>query len=158
MAEKKISDEQAPPTEFIAQDDTMTCYEVTVREIITAGQNEAVRFKNESEGKDGTIFELNAQISTKNTEIKDLAAESGKKDTQIKSLERDLGIARLAAQKNATGAPGLQRLPGGGIRLMVTLDVDESAPLLSWADSAGEDPGEYIAKQIKDALVAVTSS
>jgi hypothetical protein len=40
----------------------------------------------------------------------------------------------------------------------VTLDVDEATPLLSWADGAGEDPAEYIAKQIKDALVAVTSS
>ena len=58
-----------------------------------------------------------------------------------------------------TGIPvGLELLPGGGIRLGVTLDVDEATPLLSWADSAGEDPAEYIAKQIKDALVAVTSS
>jgi len=72
----------------------------------------------------------------------------------------DLGVARmLLKQEKASGIPqGIVRLENGGIRLAVELDQDEAGPLLSWAESAGEGPAVYIARQIKDALVMVVSS
>jgi hypothetical protein len=148
---------QAQP--FIAQRDTMTVYGQTVDEIITGMREDVQRFKEEAEAAGATIIALNETITAKNAKIDELVEYSKKKNETISELRIDLGVARMLKYQGKAGIPvGLERLPGGGIRLGVTLDVDEATPLLSWADGAGEDPAEYIAKQVKDALVAVTSS
>lgn len=75
--------------------------------------------------------------------------------SQVKELTEKLALVKMAGKSMPKG---LERLEGGGLRLPVTLDVDEATPLLSWAADAGEDPAEYVAKIIKDALVSVVSS
>jgi len=130
-----------PVEEFVANVDTMTVAGVTLGALIEKAQSE--------------IEELTSQVGV-------LAADNAAKAKTIADLNTDLAVARLVAKDAKTVASampaGIQRTPDGGLRLMIRLDVDEATPLLSWADSAGEDPAEYIAKTLKDALVAVTCS
>lgn len=162
------------PVQFIAEDETMTTYGMTVAQIIEVNRVECERIANESAAKDETITAKEAKIvelveygKKKNAMLQEVVTADQAKAVQvaelgakIDSLTIDLGVARmLAKQAKASSVPaGIERLPGGGIRLAVTLDVDEAAPLLSWAESAGEDPAEYIAKTLKDAMVMVVSS
>ena len=138
----------------IADDNTMTVYGQTVGEIVTTMQIDVDRITGESTAKDKTIAKLQQELAEA------IAANTRHANT-IRDFGVELAVAKLVAtdaKKVAQHERNFQVLPEGGIRLVVNLDVDESTPLLSWADSAGEDPGTYIARQIKDALVAVTSS
>ena len=145
---------QINPAEAVADDNTMTVYGQTLGELIRSAQDDVSRILGESAAKDTTIAGLQQELAEA------IAANTRHANT-IRDLGADLAVAKMVAtdaKKVARHEQNFQMLPEGGIRLMVTLDVDESAPLLSWAESAGEEPGEYIAKTIKDALVAVTSS
>ena len=156
---KPEADEQPPAEPIIAQDDTMTASGLTVGQMVEAAKMDKQRLQGELDARDATIQGLNETVSAKNAKIDELVEYSKKKNAEIGELKIDLGVARLAKDSAKAGIPaGLERLPGGGIRLAVTLDVDEATPLLSWAEGAQEDPATYIAAQIKDALVAVTSS
>lgn len=164
-------DNQAQAAE-VAPGSAMTVYGMTVDAIVEGARKQAVEMQTVIDGniaalaaKEAKIAELVEYGKNKNAMLQELVTADAAKATliaelgpKVESLTKDLGMARLAAQKRATIPQNLERLPGGGIRLAVELDVDESAPLLSWADSAGEDPATYIARQVKDALVAVTSS
>jgi hypothetical protein len=144
----------------IADNDTMTIYGQTMGEIIELKDTVINRKHDEIITLRAQIDELSGRVTAKEAKIAELVEYSQKKNTEIGDLKKDLGVARMAVQqaKASTIPQKLERLAGGGIRLAVTLDVDEAAPLLSWSDSAGEDPATYIAAQIKDALLAVTSS
>lgn len=142
------------PAQAVADNDTMTIYGQTVGEIIATMRQDVDRISGELSAKDETIAEIRKQLE-------EAIAANARHANTIRDLGADLAVAKIVAndaKKVARHERDFQVLPEGGIRLMVTLDVDESEPLLSWANSAGEEPGEYIAKQIKDALVAVTSS
>jgi septal ring factor EnvC (AmiA/AmiB activator) len=120
------------------------------------------------------IAALHKTVAEKNTKVEELTAATATKDTELAAKEAALKEAtrklqqvseKLALVQTAAKASipkMLERLEGGGIRLPVTLDVDESAPLLSWAQDSGakndEEIAAYIATQVHDALVAVTSS
>jgi hypothetical protein len=133
--------------------DNRTIYGQTMGEIMDLKDSVINRKHDETVVLQAQVDELAGKVAAKDAKIAELVEYSQKKNA-------DLGIARMALQESkvSTIPQKLERLAGGGIRLAVTLDIDESAPLLSWADSAGEDPAEYISRQIKDALVAVTSS
>ena len=137
--------------EQVAQGETMTAYGLTVDGIIEAA-------KADSDKQAAEILALKTSIAGLEGTVAELTAANEAKAQTIKDLNVDLAVAKVAAEDAKLNADAFRRLPGGGVRLLVTLDVDEAGPLLSWADSAGEDPATYIATQIKDALVAVTSS
>ena len=151
---------------FIAQDDTMTCYGQTLDEIVRGMQVEAGSWKKLADeraviidGQNQTVAALNETVTAKNAKIDELVETITAKNAEIGSLKMDLGVARMLKDQARSGIPlGLERLPDGGVRLGITLDVDTATPLLSWAEGAGEDPAAYIAAQAQDALVAVTSS
>ena len=151
---------------FIAQDDTMTCYECTLGQMIEANRDDAIRLEGDKkslretiESLNQTVTALNETVTAKNAKIDELVEYSKAKNIEISSLKMDLGVARMLKDQARTGIPaGMERLPDGGVRLGITIDVDTATPLLSWADGAGEDPATYIAAQVQDALVAVTSS
>jgi hypothetical protein len=148
---------QAQP--FIAQRDTMTVYGQTVDEIITGMREDVQRFKEEAEAAGATIIALNETITAKNTKIDELVEYSKKKNETISELRIDLGVARMLKDQGKAGIPvGLERLPGGGIRLGVTLDVDTATPYLSQAESAGEDPAVYIQRMVEEAVLAFAAS
>lgn len=130
-----------------AKDETIAARE---REI--SALHETIAKKNEM------IASLEESFKAQGETIDALQGQLGTLRGDLNEAKRDLGMLRLAAKSKASSAPGIERLPGGGIRLAISLDCDEAEPLLSWADSAGEDPATYIAKTLKDALVAVTSS
>lgn len=113
-----------------------------------------------SAAKDAIIDQRNREISALHETIASKVAKIEELEASAKQLAMDLGVARmLLKQAKASGIPqGIVKLDGGGIRLAVELDQDEAGPLLSWAESAGEDPAVYIARQIRDALVMVVSS
>jgi uncharacterized coiled-coil protein SlyX len=138
-----------------AKDETIAAREREIAALhgTIAKKNETIASLEESFKAQGeTIDHLNAQIAKRDETIATFA------DNEL-ILKRDLGMARLAAKSKASSAPaGIERLPGGGIRFPVELDVDEAGPLLDWANSAGEDPAVYIARQVKDAMVMVVSS
>lgn len=98
------------------------------------------------------FIEIKAVAEAQRQQLNDALDLAG----QVKELTEKLALQKVAMGQGM--AKGLERLEGGGLRLPVTLDVDEATPLLSWAHDAGEDPLTYIARQIKDALVSVTSS
>ena len=148
---------QAQP--FIAQRDTMTVYGQTVDEIITGMREDVQRFKEEAEAAGATIIALNETITAKNAKIDELVEYSKKKNETISELRIDLGVARMLRDQAKSGIPvGLERLPGGGIRLAVTLDVDTATPYLSQAESAGEDPAVYIQRMVEEAVLAFAAS
>lgn len=99
-----------------------------------------------------------AAIVNLKDEVAELVADNAAKADTIATLNVDLAVARVVSEDAKTIAGSLQRLPDGGLRLMVTLDADSAVPLMSWADGAGEDPATYIQKVLEDALVAVVSS
>jgi len=138
---------------LVADNSTMTIYGQTMGEIMDLKDSVINRKHDETVVLQAQVDELTGKIAAKDAKIAELVEYSQKKNA-------DLGIARMALQESkvSTIPQKLERLAGGGIRLAVTLDVDEATPLLSWAESAGEDPAIYIAAQVKDALVAVTSS
>jgi uncharacterized coiled-coil protein SlyX len=159
MARTK-EDEQPVHAETAAED-------ITVLTETIKAQGETILFRErEIESLHTTIAKKNETIASLEESFKaqgeTIDALQGQLDTlhgDLNEAKRDLGMARLANQAKASSAPtGIERLPGGGIRFPVELDVDESAPLLSWADSAGEDPLVYIQRQIHDAMVMVVSS
>jgi hypothetical protein len=143
----------AEASALVADNSTMTIYGQTMGEIMDLKDSVINRKHEETVVLQAQVDELTGKIAAKDAKITELVEYSKQKNM-------DLGVARMALQqaKASTIPQRLERLAGGGIRLAVSLDIDESAPLLSWADSAGEDPAEYISRQIKDALVAVTSS
>ena len=148
---------QAQP--FIAQRDTMTVYGQTVDEIIAGMREDVQRFKEEAEAAGATIIALNETITAKNAKIDELVEYSKKKNETISELRIDLGVARMLKDQAKAGIPvGLERLPGGGIRLPVTLDVDTATPYLSQAESAGEDPAVYIQRMVEEAVLAFAAS
>jgi myo-inositol-1-phosphate synthase len=154
VEEPAADQEPSPaPTEFIAQGDTMTVYGATVDGIVEADRTDLQRIMGESAAKDTVI-------AAKNAKIEELVEYGKAKNGEITELKKDLGVARMLLKDGKVSAvsQGIERLPGGGIRLAVTLDCDDAAPLLSWAEGAGEDPETYIAKIIQDAVVSVVSS
>lgn len=130
--------------------------EMQAKDETIAGRNrEIVALHKTITAKNGKIDELidaqkpaDSALALAEAKVVELAA-------QVKELTEKLALAKMAVK---SAPKGLERLEGGGLRLPVTLDVDEATPLLSWAHDAGEDPLTYIARQIKDALVSVTSS
>lgn len=154
------TDEKAP--ELMAGEDTMTVYGMTVRQIVDGGAKDAERYAAGIQAKDQLIGELNETISAKNAEINERDETINAHLDTIENLKLDLGASRLAVQQAKTAAPApmqsMQRLPNGGVRVLVTLDQDTAVPLLSQAEQAGEDPAKYIATQLGEALLAYTSS
>lgn len=130
--------------ELQAKDETITSRNREIKAL-----HETIAAKNEAIAQGETALNnTNFALTAAESKVTELAVEA-------KTLNEKLAFARMAAAK----APkGVERTESGGIRLMVTLDVDEATPLLSWAESADEDPAEYITRQVHDALVAVTSS
>jgi hypothetical protein len=150
--EEQESEQAAPAVaEPVAGYDTMTIAGITFGEFSQKAGDQLADLREQAKVNDATIAELKAKVET-------LTAESAAKSATIADLNTDLAIARIVAEDAKKLAGGFQKLPDGSVRLVVTLDVDEATPLLSWAEGAGEEPGPYIATQIKDALVAVTSS
>lgn len=105
------------------------------------------------------ILNQSARIETLEKENRDAtsalsAAVAANTDLQIK-----LSATVRVAESNV---PEMQRLSDGGLRLMVTVPVDQATPLLSWAADAGcatpEAIQEYVQKQLEEALIAVVSS
>lgn len=143
--------------EITAKNELIQKHGAKIGEIL--GELYALMIDPLAEGKmdpESTFLQLKEVAAHQRQQLHDMQGLPAK----VKELTTDLGMARILLQKAKTAGSvsGLERLPGGGVRLMVELDVDEAEPLLGWADGAGEDPAVYIARQIKDALVAVTSS
>ncbi len=152
MANRDQEVAAAPAGEQVATEETMTFVGMTLGELISQMKALVVEEKARADAKDETL-------GLRDREIQSLHGLVSAKNDKIAELTADLGAARLVAKEAKGGIPvGLERLPGGGIRLGVELDADEATPLLSWADSAGEDPATYVARQVHDALVAVTQS
>jgi hypothetical protein len=151
---------------FIAQDDTMTCYECTLGQMIEANRDDSIRLEGEKkslretiESLNQTVTALNETVTAKNARIDELVEYSKAKSIEISSLKMDLGVARMLKDQERTGIPaGLERLPDGGIRLGVTLDVDTATPYLSQAESAGEDPAVYVQRMVEEAVLAFAAS
>ena len=130
--------------ELQAKDETITARNREIKAL-----HETIAAKNEAIAQ-GEIALNNDNVALMAAEAKIVGLVA-----EVKTLNEKLAFARMAA---VSAPKGVERTESGGIRLAVTLDVDEATPLLSWAESAGEDPAEYIARQVHDALVAVTSS
>ena len=151
---------------FIAQDDTMTCYQCTLGQMIEANQDDARRLEGEKkslretiESLNQTVTALNETINAKNAKIDELVEYSKAKNIEISSLKMDLGVARMLKDQARTGIPvGLERLPDGGVRLGITLDVDTATPYLSQAECAGEDPVVYIQRMVEESVLAFSAS
>jgi uncharacterized protein (DUF3084 family) len=162
-----MSDETQQPvaTEKESRSIYLPFIQATVGELIEKSQQVIADLQQASTDKDAIIEQRNREIAALQGTIKakaELVQEHGAKvaelEGQVKSVTDSLGMARMLL-KEKTGIPqGIEKLENGGIRFAVTLDVDEASVLLSWADSAGEDPAVYIARQVKDALVMVVSS
>ena len=126
-------------------------------QIIAARQREIEALHTTIAKKNGEIASFAESMKAQGDTIDAMQGQIDTLHGNLNEAKRDLGMARMA--KQAAAIPqGLERLKNGGIRLAVELDQDEAEPLLSWANSAGEDPAVYIARQIKDALVMVVSS
>lgn len=132
---------------LIATDNTMTPYQVTVGQLIEAARADIGTLKSEAQAKERAIADSKVEIA----QLTEALAAATKR-REFTDQEVFLAAKRLKPMAD------LERLPGGGISLRVVLDQDEAAPLLSWADSAGEDPGEYIQKQLREAIVAYSNS
>ena len=157
MAKQNQQEQDAPAVapEFIAQGDTMTGYGLTVDQIVEAARENEQKIQQAASEKEAGLSET---IAARNREIESLQNTIREKNKTMESLTMDLGVARMLAKQAKASGSGFERLADGGLRVLVNLDVDEATPLLSWAEGANEDPATYIAAQIRDALVAVTSS
>ena len=179
MATKK--DEQQSPAPPVINDDTMTSYGMTVGDIVAdrdtmqrslnAAQQiiDAHAAQDAARGRqiaalENAVAEKDATIQAQMARLQELEAAAAVNAETIAELSKpkpaptpeQLGAAMASA--GLGNSAGLQRLANGGLRVMVEVDVDTATPLLSWAESAGEDPVTYIQRQVSDALVAVTSS
>jgi uncharacterized coiled-coil protein SlyX len=128
-------------------------------ETIAAREREIAALHGTIAKKNETIASLEESFKAQGETIDTLQGQLDTLHGDLNEAKRNLGMARLAAKSKASSVPaGIERLPGGGIRFPVELDVDEAGPLLDWANSAGEDPAVYISRQVKDAMVMVVSS
>jgi hypothetical protein len=125
-------------------------------EVIGARNREIAALHKTVAEKNAKVEELATATTTKDTDLAAKEAALKEATHKLKQVSEKLALVQTAAK--ASIPKTLERLDGGGIRLAVTLDTDTATPLLSWAADAGEDPAEYIAKTLADALVAVTSS
>lgn len=48
--------------------------------------------------------------------------------------------------------PSFQRTPDGGLKIMLTLPQELAEPLATWAESAGDDPFDFIHRQLITAI------
>ena len=129
-------------------------------ETLKAREREIAALHKTITDKNGKIDELNGAQKPVNEALTAAETKLVELDAQVKTLTEKLALQKIAAGKAMP--KGLERLENGGIRLPVSLDIDEAALLLSWAQDAGsrndEEIAAYIRTQIHDALVAVTSS
>ena len=127
---------------LIADESTMTTYGITLGEIIADGAREVQVVKDQ-------LAAAQRDIEAKAKQLEDAGNaldEMTKQKLILEELQRrDGGFSRLV------------KFPDGSIRLPVTLSVDCAGQLLEQANSAAEDPQQYIAKQVEDALLAVNN-
>ena len=74
----------------------------------------------------------------------------------MRAVEAEESLAKAAVKIAALKANGggFEKLPDGGVKFVLVLDVDQATPLLSWAEGAEEDPATYIPRQVAEALQA----
>ena len=142
----------APAGEQVATEETMTFMGMTLGELISQMRALVAEGTARANAKDETL-------GLRDREIQSLHGLVSAKNDKIAELTADLGAARLVAKEAKGGIPvGIERLPGGGIRLGVELDVDTATPYLSQAESAGEDPAVYIKRALEEAILAYSAS
>ena len=66
---------------------------------------------------------------------------------QIEAIRKKAQEAGIALAQ-----PDFQRLPNKGIKLTIELPAEVSEPLLTWAETAHEDPKTFIQAQIVSAI------
>lgn len=76
------------------------------------------------------------------------ALEKNDQDKATRITELENRIIQIKMQ------PPFEKRTDGSIRVTITLDADEAAPLLSQAEGAGEDPATFVAQQVSEALLA----
>ena len=169
--ETAVQPESQAPAEVVSGS-AMTVYGMTVDAIIEGSRQKAVEMQSSIDEKAAAILAKDAKIAelveygkSKNVALQELTAADAAKAAQIAelgpkvdSLTKDLGMARMTAKATAGTSRGIERLPGGGIRLAVTLDEDSATPFLSQAECAGEDPAVFIQRQLEEALLAFAAS
>jgi hypothetical protein len=135
----------APEQPVVVGDEAMTVYGMTVGELISTTQQDVDRLLGQI--KDGV-----ETIAARDAEILRLTAalDEAKKPKVFTDAEVQAAVK--------LGPQGLKKLPNGDISVRVTVPEEAALPLLSWADSAGEDAEMYIQKTLAEALVAYTCS
>ena len=108
------------------------------------------------------VGDRTSKLLTQSDRIEALEKQNREQDSKAQGLTvsvRELtGKLAVAQHIVETALPEMQRLPDGSLRLMISVPEEQAIPLLSWADSAGEDPQSYIQKNVEEALLAVVSS
>jgi uncharacterized coiled-coil protein SlyX len=126
--------------ELQAKDETITARNREIEAL-----HKTVAEKNEKAAQlEGNINGLNVALAETEATVKELTAK-------VTELTEKLALVKMQAK---TMPKNLERLEGGGIRLPITLDVDDAEHYLSEADTAGEDPATYIQQQVENAVRA----
>lgn len=123
---------------FVADDAVMTIYGMTLGGILADA-------KTSLDAKDVTISE-------KDTEIARLTAE-------LAQTKKPRSFTDAEISKAIKSEPiGLRKLPDGSVSLRVTVPEEVALPLLSQAESAGEDAQVFIQRNVEESLLAYTCS
>ncbi len=135
----------APEQPVVVGDEAMTVYGMTVGKLMSTTQQDVDRLLGQIKDGVDTIAERDAEILRLTT-----ALDEAKKPKVFTDAEVQAAVK--------LGPQGLKKLPNGDISVRVTVPEEAALPLLSWADSAGENPAMYIQKTLAEALVAYTCS
>ena len=133
---QEASSAQGSSQPVIAGEETMTIYGVTLAEVISQNARECER--------------LQERLSAQALEISTLTNEK----TALTADKEQMALLILELRPYRT----LTTLGDGSIRLPIVLDQDAATRYLDQAEGAGEDPQEYIGKQVSEALLAYSSS
>lgn len=138
---------QSRQAQSVADEKTVTIYGMTVGELVRQGQKDIQAVKDQVAQREGVIVEKDKVIAQLKADL-----EAAKKRPEYTDEQVRRGLLAIAQDR------GMQTLPDGSVRLMVTVPSEAAQAFKDWAESAGEPAATYIGRQVEEALLAYSMS